>query len=927
MVKVLIGNVTSRIIGYLPEDVHQALDKRLSYTPADVKHIKSVKEGKWDGRFRLYRKSYGQFFDTGLMSMVTKTLDEHGVEYHKADDRKRPEANLPHLKFSPFGDYEERDYQQFTIDRAYKRTRGILKVATGGGKTMMVSELIGKIQTAPFMFYVLTKDLMEQAHENLSSTLNEPIGRIGGGQWDIQKINVCTIQTAVRAVNMENKKFKISDYQFDEEDIWDKEMESEDKMQRLKQLLRATRGLYFDECVVGDSIVQTEKGTVRIDGILENKCRYVLTHDGNNVTYKRIKNFWDKGEKPILEITLKNGENIKCTKDHAILTNSGWKQAKDIKLIDKVLFVNADVEQNLNKTQTGALKNSFWDIKLKNDQLKSGNLFLKNTLEPLLFVNADVGKKLNLPPIQSKCLLEVEEPKGIQNILMDMINSPITMNTTSPLLQKNDKQFLEPAWGIRLCHSPIKDQKTTEFVPLMENVSKNGCNINQNSCIDLELKIEGQSTVDTESSQYSRYQNVYHVLPSSQTSSINMALNALLKQFWTVLELLELHGGYAMTDQAIMDAYQYTLKDGENELIKSYNNGLLKMGLIAQYKKLLNEAKNYITLDLERREVKNFPNMSRSTFLNACNINWKAIKSIKFVKQKRKVYDIEVEDAHCFFANGIMVHNCHHSSAKTCKDVLTASPNAFWRFGGSATPYREDGAEIMLQALFGKKIVDINASYLIDEGFLIEPHIFFEPVHHDCNLHSYRSIYSECVSKNEDFNLHVADTANFLIENNLSTLVLVQHIHHGKYLHSKIPGSVLVTGKLSNKKRLQAIQDLRDKKCLCMIATCLADEGLDIPTLDAALLAGGGASATRVHQRIGRTLRKDRKADNPRDRSIVVYYRHYAKYLEDHALKARRIMKEEPRFNILKSKGQDHILGEISDVMGLGYHQKSIFDL
>ena len=34
------------------------------------------------------------------------------------------------------------------------------------------------------------------------------------------------------------------------------------------------------------------------------------------------------------------------------------------------------------------------------------------------------------------------------------------------------------------------------------------------------------------------------------------------------------------------------------------------------------------------------------------------IKSIKKINNKSKRYDIEVENNHCFFANGILVHNC-----------------------------------------------------------------------------------------------------------------------------------------------------------------------------------------------------------------------------------------------------------------------------
>ena len=249
MVKINIGNNTSRIIGHLDKKVHNELDHYLSYVPANARHMKSVKDGKWDGRFRLYRKGYGQSFDSGLVSLVQKVLEKNDVHYVRNDERIKPKQNLPHLIFQEPAHYEERDYQQFTINKALKRSRGILKISTGGGKTMIVSELISRLKTAPFMYYVLTKDLMNQAYETLSESLNEPIGRIGGGHWDIKNINVCTIQTVILAVNQKNKKFKISDYQFDEEDIWDETIyEYEDKIDYLKKLLRFTKGLYVDEC-------------------------------------------------------------------------------------------------------------------------------------------------------------------------------------------------------------------------------------------------------------------------------------------------------------------------------------------------------------------------------------------------------------------------------------------------------------------------------------------------------------------------------------------------------------------------------------------------------------------------------------------------------------------------------------------------------
>ena len=531
-VRILLSNVESRIAGYLPDNVQTELYDALSYTlegmeynPLCKTRVWNDKEKKfdivipkWDGVTRLYRPKRGQTFYTGLLSNVVEVLTKNGIDFVKTDLRERPAENMPNLVFTPQPGYLEREYQQRTINAAYGRTRGILKVATGGGKTMIVVELISKIKTGPFMFYVLTKDLMEQAYSVLTRFLNVPIGRIGDGECDIQMINVCTIQTAVRAINLDNKAFKISDYQFDEEDAdaWKKDdITSVEKMQAIRQVINASKGLYFDEC--------------------------------------------------------------------------------------------------------------------------------------------------------------------------------------------------------------------------------------------------------------------------------------------------------------------------------------------------------------------------------------------------------------------------HHAAATTVRDVISSSPLAYWKFGGSATPFREDGAEMMIQALFGKNIVDINASWLIKHGYLCTPYIIFEPVKHDIKLHSWKAIYKHCVAGNKDFNAHVADTAKYLMANGLSTLILVQQKVQGRDIQSYLPDIPFMTGDTSSAKRKEAIDDLRTKKIPCLICTTLADEGLDVPCLDVVLMAGGGASATRVNQRIGRTLRIDPRDIHHRNKSVVVYYEHNAKYLDKHARKAKKIIKAEPLFNMISSAGPLRICDEIGNIMNVSVRNKSLF--
>jgi len=517
MVKILIENVHSKIVGFLPHEVQIDLDTALSYKVASARHMPSVKAGKWDGVVRLYYRSRGQQFYTGLLAFVREILKNHNIDFEINDRRIRPAQNLPGLEFNPPEGYTERDYQTFTIDRSLKFTRGIIGICTGGGKTVTVTKLISEIKTYPFIFYVLTKDLMYQAHGVLGAFLNEPIGLIGDGKCEVKKINVMTIQTAIRALNGA-KKFDLKNYKFDEEDVWNEEELSEDKVKQTLSLIKSAKGLYFDET--------------------------------------------------------------------------------------------------------------------------------------------------------------------------------------------------------------------------------------------------------------------------------------------------------------------------------------------------------------------------------------------------------------------------HHAAAQTCQDVLNASTQAYWRFGGSATPYRDGGDEILIQAMFGAKIVDISASYLIKKDYLVKPYIFFVPIDSKVEFHTYAKIYKHCISANDELNDHVADLSKFLSSVGLSNLILVQHYPQGNYIKARLSKDVeFVTGKMTSTKRSKSIADLRGGLTDAMVATSLADEGLDIPSLFAAIMAGGGASISRVNQRIGRTLRKSDDPNIFKDKSIVIIYEHNARFLEKHAKKIRRMLKKEPEFEIIDSNGVDYLFDEICDVMGIKKKTASIFDL
>jgi superfamily II DNA or RNA helicase len=94
--------------------------------------------------------------------------------------------------------------------------------------------------------------------------------------------------------------------------------------------------------------------------------------------------------------------------------------------------------------------------------------------------------------------------------------------------------------------------------------------------------------------------------------------------------------------------------------------------------------------------------------------------------------------------------------------------------------------------------------------------------------------------------------------------------------------------------RNKALESLRDKSNPVLIATSLADEGLDLPSLDVLILAGAGKSETRALQRIGRVIRP-----HPgKKRATIVDFWDQCLYLEQHSRQRFEIYQTEPAFEV-----------------------------
>jgi superfamily II DNA or RNA helicase len=215
-----------------------------------------------------------------------------------------------------------------------------------------------------------------------------------------------------------------------------------------------------------------------------------------------------------------------------------------------------------------------------------------------------------------------------------------------------------------------------------------------------------------------------------------------------------------------------------------------------------------------------------------------------------KVYDIEVEKNSNFVANGIVVHN---SAAETYQEVNEKLLNeAYFRIGLTATNFRNDGADLALEAVLSEVLYEYTVKQAFEDGFLVRPKFNIIPISFPSEG-KYQDVYRQGIVENVQRNRVISELA---IEHKKdSVIILVQQIEHGELLKGLIPGSEFINGQEKDTMRQKAMADFRKGKLKCLIGTSVIGEGVDLPIANVLIMAGGGKARSQIIQNIGRVLR------------------------------------------------------------------------
>lgn len=210
--------------------------------------------------------------------------------------------------------------------------------------------------------------------------------------------------------------------------------------------------------------------------------------------------------------------------------------------------------------------------------------------------------------------------------------------------------------------------------------------------------------------------------------------------------------------------------------------------------------------------------------------------------------------AHFINNKVLFVDECHTVSSRQSTEVFYAIPGHY-RYGVSGTPLKNDVlSDLKLIAATGPVVYELTNEFLISSGYSAKASItleVMEDLDKDTWELDYHDAYDKFIINSEARNSKITKFAKSI---DGTVLILVNMIKHGEIL-AKLTGGEFVSGRNSTEYRRMILDTMRNDKGI-FIASPIFDEGIDVPGVNAIVLAGGGQSQVKLLQRIGRGLRR-----------------------------------------------------------------------
>jgi len=201
-----------------------------------------------------------------------------------------------------------------------------------------------------------------------------------------------------------------------------------------------------------------------------------------------------------------------------------------------------------------------------------------------------------------------------------------------------------------------------------------------------------------------------------------------------------------------------------------------------------------------------------------------------------------------------VLDEAHHVPAETWGQVALSLPGAA-RLALTATPRRADGLTDLIHLHVGATVAEITPAELQEVGATMAPGIWRIDTGWTCSTEGaeWTAMLTEML-EDEDRQRTLFAIARELLSQGRQVLILTERVPHAEATALAL-GGIAIHARLPKKARAAAMAGLSNGTIRCAVATQLADEGLDVPGLDALILAVPCTQAGRLEQRVGRAMR------------------------------------------------------------------------
>ena len=244
----------------------------------------------------------------------------------------------------------------------------------------------------------------------------------------------------------------------------------------------------------------------------------------------------------------------------------------------------------------------------------------------------------------------------------------------------------------------------------------------------------------------------------------------------------------------------------------------------------------------------------------------------------------------------VMICDEVHHLSSTSWTTVCKSIDAPWRFGLSGTISLE-GNGMLLEAYTGPILNTINLEYLAENNLVSPFSVKIININKPTvNKIKYPDVYDMGIVNNKDRNKIICSFAKLYSQKGNPVLILFRFIKHGILLCEMLKEMGLdyrfVYQKTSSEERIKVKEEVENGECKILVASSIFDEGENLPSVSALILAGGekgGVEGRRLLQRIGRVLRLAEGKDSA---TIIDFYDDTHRYLKDHSDQRIQVYKD-----------------------------------